>query len=240
MRMILRLYMPVLRFKLAALSVLALLITFTMGLYAKITDNPDQTGGFYLISIMIILAPLTVARRDYRDISSQLPVTAGEKFAVLIFLYWLAFPLCISLAQWAGELCVNGLFGIKLEAAFYDNHVGETGMIYLCGLVQSFSIITVILYTLVKARKNRILSGIGAGVLTYASYTAISTVLSFGAGLAAGFKAAKAEAEVTEAAILDTITGFYPIILTIILATAVAVLAVFTFKLYKQLNNSGF
>ena len=215
------------------------MITFTTGLFAKVDNNPDSHLGFYLISFVVILSPITIARRDYRDISSQLPVTAGEKLSVLLFLYWILFPVCFTVAQVLGELCVEWLLNIRLNPKFY-NELNETPVFILCGLFQTLSIITIILYTLVKARNNRILSGIGAGVVTYLCYALISAVLSFVVGFVAAIRVAHLDADNAGDFIAKTLTAVFPMILAAMAAIAVVVLIVFTVKLYKKLNNSGF
>ncbi len=239
--MLLRLYAPALRFKLLALTVLSFLLTTGTGLYIKITGNQNPLGGYYLLQFIILLAPITLARRDFRDISSQLPVTAGEKFSTLLFLYWLVFPGCICLAELAGGWCVSEVLHVDITylTAIFEYPNLSPSVIYFCGSLQSASIVIVELYALVKARKSRILSGIGAALLTFVSYILISAFCAFGIGLYAGFQASY-EGEFDENMMAQLTLSLFPWVFYVLIAVAVVVLAIFMKKLYKSLNNSGF
>ena len=243
--MIIRLYWPTLRGMLLFFTLLSFIITFSIGIYNYVTHSTMPNMAFYTLGLLGLIAPLTITRRDFRDVSSQLPVTAGEKTMTLIVFYWIAFPVAISLAQWGADRILNVWLGIDVMTYYMTVLLSEfetetLAAVFVTGTIQTMCIVTVELYALVCSRKNRMLTGLGAAAATMAVLMVISIMTFFCIGVWFGLNASDAEVPMQEEMMAEGLKMALSLGMKIMLAASSVITVIATYKLHKRLNNSGF
>lgn len=239
--MLLRLYIPSLLGKLIVLSLLTLLLTVALGAYALAYHQRPPLIGFYLLSMLIMLAPLTIATKDFRDVSAQLPVTATEKTATLCIIYWLMFPAVMGTAGWLGEIFCRLVLGVDLDVYVLENYENHYYQMLIAGCIQMIAVVTITLYYIVTAAGNRILTGLVACVAGFIATLLISGVILFIIGFIVGMQVAAGTAEPELVQIINNkIMGLLPLAIGLQVVLALIAIIYFTYKLHKSLNTRGF
>lgn len=239
--MLLRLYIPSLLGKLVVLSLLSLLLTVAMGAYAMAYHQRPPLIGFYLLSMLIMLAPLTIATKDFRDVGAQLPVTATEKTATLFIIYWLIFPAVMATAGWLGEIFSRLALGVDLDVYVMDNYQNHFHWMLIAGCIQMIAVVTITLYYIVTASGNRILTGLVACVAGYIATLLTAGLIFFIIGFVVGIQVAAGTAEAEMVQIINNkIVGFLPLAIGFQVVLALIAIIYFTYKIHKSLNIRGF
>lgn len=239
MMALVRLCWPSLRGILLVLSLAVLVLTVAMGAYVHFTQKNPSMLAYYVLSMLTVLSPLAITRRDFRSVTAQLPVTASEKTTALLLLFWVVFPLSTFVFQYVGEWIIESWFGVDLVRIYMNDFYDDLALAMIFGTVQTLCIIVIELYALVTARKNRIIAAIGAAVGTVVGFMLMSVVMFFCIGIWIGLRARAAGAtDLTDE--MYNLPQVLAWVITILLAVSVAATIIFTFKLNKRLNNSGF
>jgi len=238
--MLIRFYWPRLRGPLLALVLLTAFLTLSIGVYVSATGHNAPWGAYFSISLLMLLSPMTLLLRDFRQVSSQLPVTAAEKLGALLFYFWLVFPWSVYLVSALTEIMISHFTGNDISQSFVSEYT-PSGINYLllclCGIMVTMSIIVVELYYMLKARGNRAGVALVSVLAGFACYMFLVAVMCFIAGLAFGFVAARTGKEIDVAFVSGKVFLYVMPFVTGVLAL---VAVVYVLKLRKHLNNSGF
>lgn len=161
--MIFSLYYPMIKWQMIWYPMLSLAVAGLMAL-GKYTGHLSvpTTFGSLLISVAYYFAPISLTRRDYRQVSNILPVTAAEKLAFLIvyfyiFTYVMLNVPCVVLQHLFPDYVPCYMMA---NPTLPDIKVGVIG--YVCGFMSAFSTMSVCLWALTSIKTSRAAAIIGA------------------------------------------------------------------------------
>lgn len=131
--------------------------------------------------LIFYFAPVSLARRDNRFIIVQLPAKISEKFAFLLIYYWVVIGVLTFGLSMLTSKCLGLFFPSPVNPDFKVIMETLTGVLgykldfiivggYLSGLaLQAFA-----LFGVVRAKTNRMLTGIGYTIVSYIAMCVIS------------------------------------------------------------------
>lgn len=194
------------------------------------------------LSMTIYFSPFLLTHRDFRFTTSQLPLLASEKFLFMFAFVWILAPLAMVIAGLAGTGLINLIFSGATSAGINDFILKQVDhMTQPMEIVSTLSILTIVLFFTIKARRNRV----GAGILAF--FASMFTLFLLGA--ICGIVATVMEINNNPAFDVNNTDAFiiqlevHPLVkaveygATILFAALVIFLMV---KFYKRLRNSGF
>lgn len=201
--------------------------------------------------LLFYFAPVSLARRDNRFIIVQLPAKISEKFAFLLIYYWvviglLTFGLSILTIKCLGLLfpspvnpdfkvimeTLTGVLGYKLDFIIVGG--------YLSGLaLQAFT-----LFGVVRAKTNRMLTGIGYMIV---SYIAMCVISGLSAAVLAFIQIWKFKSEYGDVVSVDpkeivteVVSGLLTPVMAFITILFCFIGVVLLYKTYKIVKHRGF
>lgn len=246
MLMLWRLYWPTLRIGVIICIVFPILMYSLAGVIANLTGVYVDIN--YYCPILELL-PLLLAFRDYRHISSQLPVTAGEKMIFLIVVFFVIFPGLLSLSELVGQWLLNDAFGQtvhnlfneynqKIMSTLKDNQLQWMRNNIFVGYGFAFALISVELYYIVTAKKNRIVAGLLSLLFAYLGICLIFAFVSAVVGIIIGYNSA--DETIPEEVIRIEMLHSLKWVIAFAFGSIATIAIVYLIKLYKKLRNCGF
>lgn len=247
--MLWRLYWPGLKLGYIICAILPFVAVFLSAMLAHFTGSSMDLLSQWPISLLIYLSPIMLARRDYRDVSSQLPVTAAEKLGFLLLTFWVAVPAVIHLSANLGELLSVAVFGSHIKNLLNGAEQRALTMLQDYGFDSAFTnkvfgftsimaMIAIELYYLVKVKHNRILAVIATMLTINFASGILAGILGACIGFYHGYhgKAAGLDDAQITAAIIHATLWIMSTIYVLVMTAAI----IYLIKLYKRLRNCGF
>lgn len=235
--MLFRLYWPVLR-KGVITYPLAIVL-----LYAAVALLQVATGGWHevlvevALTVMIVWAPVMITRYDYRSVCAQLPVTAGDKLAFLMIVFWLIFPALVMVPQLLCGWVMDTVFSIDTTAGLLSGDE-PIGNYVLIGVLTLYSLITIGMYYAVTAKSNRAWACMLSVFVYYIGYMVLSGIVMFSIGFYDGFMSAVGNENTTYS--LSDIESWSLMFTTAVSIIYILVAGIYLVNLHKRLRNSGF
>lgn len=249
--MLWRLYLPSLRKQLWAFPLVSLGISMA-AVWVMLLDSEVSPANFTLtlgISIMYYMAPIALARRDYRAVSDQMPVLASEKmvFLAIYFLFvtmvlttgvqTLVFFLSSLLFQ---QFCHQMEDIYSLAMSIYNNKAA----LFLSNIM-GIALPSLTLMGVVLAKRNRILMGVVSCLGAYLAICTISGIL--GAVMAMmEMKDVVMDPNISqkigaqEELAFETISNVVGLAVWVVSVISVVIIAVAWTLIYKKLKRGGF
>lgn len=233
--MLLRLYMPTFRWQLLAYFLLSLCMAGLMAL-GKAHDFilVSTTVCSFVLGTAYYLAPLVLCIHDYRPVCNTLPVTAGEKMAMLL-IYFCAITF---IALYGPYYLLYVIFPDALPT--YSEIVGHGVDFNLSPwqiLLQSLgavAVVLVVIWGVLSAKGNRILKGICSLVC----FIIIEGFISGMAGMA--YALSRIDEIKADPEALVAMPEFLDLTYMIVLAIVIITTSIFLPLIYRNLKHRGF
>ncbi len=237
--MLFRLYMPALKRGFILYPIAVILLAFACGLIMKVTGSWPMMLFSIPFTVMFVCSPCVITRRDYRAVSAQLPVTAGEKLGFLMLNFMVIYPLLLWVSAEVSYYLVQWTLGIDVMAIMREQEVANPCTI-ATGMLMVFGIIAITMYYTFTARGNRTGACILSAFVTYLVFMFMLGIVMVCIGFYEGFKAAQASPMPEEMIDEETIMMLTRHVQVICAAVFTVAAAIYLRKLYKRLRNSGF
>lgn len=201
--------------------------------------------------LLFYFAPISLARRDNRFIIAQIPARASERFAFLLIYYWvviglLTFGLSMLTIKCLGLLwptpvnyefkvimeTLTGVLGYKLDFIIVGG--------YLSGLaLQAFA-----LFGVVRAKSNRMLTGLGYMIVSYIAMCVLSGMSAAALAFVQIWKIKSEYGYVVsvdpEEIATEIVSGLLPTVMAFITILFCFIGVVLLYKTYKIVKHRGF
>lgn len=148
---------PGLKKQMIFLPLAAISFTFAYVCFIQMGFESVSLGLVTATGILFYLAPIGLARFDYRSTVAQLPLCAKEKMAFLILYFWVFMGIATSLVpalilsyfSLTMDKVMTGLIGIS------DFTGNNDPIILMCNVIVSIALQTAVLYGVVTAKGSR-------------------------------------------------------------------------------------
>lgn len=235
--MIFSLYYPMIKWQIIWYPVLSLAVAGLMAL-GKCTGflTVPITFGSLLLSVAYFLAPIALTRRDYRQVSNILPVTAAEKLAFLIIYFYVFTYIMVNVPCGVMQKAFPDYVPCYVMAnpAMPEISIGAVG--YASGFLSSFTTMSVCLWAMVSLKTSRAAGVVGA-------WLGFNFLLGLVGG-AVGAVYALSHIEMFKD--IDSVQGALGLtrmlkhLFIIVIPLSLILVGIFTTLLYKKLKTRGF
>lgn len=193
-------------------------------------------------SAMYYVAPIGIARRDFKPISALLPVTASEKMTFLLLYFGLFIAVEINLSIIISALIVlppipNGLSTLWDIMTGFGKHYPPVFLVISWG--PALAILLCVLYTVVTVKRNRVFKGLLAFVVALILLMLVGGIIGFIVGMLEGYGYLPDLGLWNNYA--KTLTPRFTYILMVVeFVFSLPIVATYLVLLYKKLQRSGF
>lgn len=237
--MLFSLYYPTLRWQIFGYLLLSVVVTGLMALGQRLGHIMfPVTVSSFILGLAYYLAPISITRRDYRPISSILPVTTGEKTAFLLLYFGVATYLLLFGPYWLMQLifpdAVPSYHTLSVVTGV-NKYFDYGAWVYLSNFLSAFAIMPVALWALVVSKTSR-------AAMVFAAYV-VTTVAESMVGGMVGFFYVLTHINELETVSPDDILNVKELVKTVLVISAltvVALISVFVPLLYRKLKTRGF
>lgn len=235
--MLFSLYYPVLKWQIAGYLCLAVVMTGLVAVgnsfgYAII----PLTLCSFVLGAAFYLAPISITRRDYRQVCALLPATAAEKMAFLLLYFFIGCYLMLNGPLFAAHFIWPDHVPMyqNLNPQIQNIEISVFG--YLSGVITALGIVTVALWTLVVGKTSR-------AALVFAAVVAVTVAQSIVGGVC-GMIYAFSHLDEMELLANDgdisSVANLVEFAWKVGLIVSLAIVCVFMALLYKKLKHRGF
>lgn len=176
--MLFRLYYPMLKWQIVGYLILSIAVAgiITLGQFLGHLTFPITIGAF-MLGVAYYVAPVVLTRRDYRQISTILPVTTGEKMAFLMLYFGAGTYLMLNGPLYLLHFVLPDYVPCYTE--IYSDKVGLSigALGYLSGYISAFSMVIVALWALVVSKTSRAAMVIAAVVVVTVAQSMIGGII---------------------------------------------------------------
>ncbi len=236
--MLFSLYFPMIKWQVVGYVILSVAVAGLMALGQRIGHVMfPVTVSSFILGIAYYLAPISFTRRDYRQISDILPVTASEKMVFLLLYFGIGTYLMLNGPFYLLHFLFPDYVPSYISAVNLNLGCDFVLISYISGFVSAFGMVSVSLWALAISKTSRAATIFGAVVAAMVASSFIGGIVGFTYAMT---HLSEFENSVEDPAMVMNVSGLVKVVFIMGLVVSGSLMATFLTLLYRKLKRCGF